>query len=300
MAPHGSAASKAKPAPHTRTLRLAGPSPTLDHRTHAYRRDLADRTLAADYAAAAYAEPRPMRCHAARAMVRGKPRADAGATSELLYGEPFLALEVGSDWAWGYCGIDRYVGYVPTSALGEASEPTHRVSAPSALVFSQPDVLSPHVAELPLGALLAVTGQDGSFLAIDGGYIHERHVGALRPNGSDWLAVARSFVGTPYLWGGRTRWGIDCSGLVQVALGACGIEAPRDSDMQQQALGHDVDTPAAGDLFFFPGHVGIMADDTNLLHANSHWMGTVIEPLADVVARIAANHATPVLAIKRL
>lgn len=300
MASVGSAASQARPAPRTRVSRLSGPSPTLDHRTHAYRRDLADAALAADYAAAAYAEPRPMRCNATRVMVRGKPRADAGATSELLHGESFLALEIGTSWAWGYCGADRYVGHVPASALAEATEPTHRVVAPSALVFSRPDLLSPHVAELPLGALLTATGPEGSFLAIDGGYIHERHVGTLRPNGGDWLAVARSFVGSPYLWGGRTRWGIDCSGLVQVALGACGIDAPRDSDMQQTALGRDVDTPVAGDLVFFPGHVGIMSDDTNLLHANSHWMATSIEPLDDVIARIAVRHARPVLAIKRL
>lgn len=279
-------------------MRLSGASPVLDHRTHAYRRDLADVALAADYAAAAYAEPRAMRCRTPRTMVRAKARTDAAATSELLFGEPFLALEVGSEWAWGYCGADRYVGYVPTEALTEAHSPTHRIATPSALIFSGADPLSPHVGELPLGALIAATGYDGAFLVTDQGYVHERHVGPLRPNGGDWIGLASQFVGTPYLWGGRTRWGIDCSGLIQGALSACGIDAPRDSDMQQEALGQAVETPIRGDLVFFPGHVGIMVSETHLLHANSYWMSTVIEPLREVVERMDGER--PILAIKRL
>jgi cell wall-associated NlpC family hydrolase len=299
MAPIGSAASQASPVPPTRAARLAGPSPALDHRRHAFRRDLADVALAGDYAAATYVQPKAMSCTAARTMVRKVPRADGEAGSELLLGEPFLAVETGGDWAWGYCGPDRYVGYVAAAAIGAAATPTHRVSAASALLFSEPDIRSAHVAELALGALLSSGGRNGPFHAVDGGFIHDRHVAPVDRRAHDWVEVARLFVGAPYLWGGRTRWGIDCSGLVQVALAAGGISAPRDSDMQHDALGRAVESPQRGDLVFFPGHVGIMVDQTEMLHANAFWMSTVIEPLAAAAER-SARDGRPVIAIKRL
>lgn len=299
MAPIGSAASRARPAPPIRAARLAGPSPALDHRTHAFRRDLADVALAGGYAAAAYAEPQRMACAAERTMVRAAPRGDAVADSELLYGEPFSAMEIGGEWAWGYAGADRYVGYVKADALGSAAVATHRVSVPSALVFSRPDVRSAHSLELPLGALIAVLGRDGSFHRIDGGFVHERHLAPVDAIDSDWVEVATRFVGTPYLWGGRTRWGIDCSGLVQVALAAGGIAAPRDSDMQFEQLGQATSEPRRGDLAFFPGHVGIMIDGEHLLHANAYWMSTVVERLA-LVAKRSAGEGRPFVALKRL
>lgn len=299
MAPIGSAASQASRVRHTREARLAGPSPVLDPRRHAFRRDLADLALAGDYAAASYVQPKPMSCTIARTMVRKVASADGEAGSELLLGEPFLALEVGDEWAWGYCGADRYVGYVASAAVGPAVAATHRVGAASALLFSEPDIRSTHVAELALGAQLTSSSRSGSFLAVDGGFIHERHVDPIDRVAPDWVEIARLFVGAPYLWGGRTRWGIDCSGLVQVALAAGGITAPRDSDMQFETLGRAVDAPQRGDLVFFPGHVGIMVDDTDLLHANAFWMGTVVEPLATAAER-SGRDGRPVIAIKRL
>lgn len=298
MAPVGSA-RRERPVRPTREARLAGPSPALDPRRHAFRRDLADLALAGDYAAAAYVQPTPMSCTAARTMVRKVPRADAEAGSELLLGEPFLAMEIDGEWAWGYCGADRYVGYVSAAAVGPAVSPTHRVSAVSALLFSEPDIRSAHVAELALGARLTSQGRSGLFHTVDGGFIHERHVTPIGRAARDWVDVARLFVGSPYLWGGRTRWGIDCSGLVQVALTAGGIAAPRDSDMQFEALGRTADAPQRGDLVFFPGHVGIMVDETDLLHANAFWMSTVVEPLATAAER-SRRDGRPLIAVKRL
>lgn len=299
MAPHGSATSRVRPAPRTSVAQLAGPSPSLDHRVFAFRRDLADVALAGDYAAAAYAQPSAAGCRTARTMVRAAPHLDAGACSELLRGEPFQAMEIGSEWAWGYCGIDRYVGYVPTSAIGPAIAATHRVSAASALLFSSADVRSAHSGELPFGSLVTSRGRDGAFHLVDGGLMHERHLLPIASIVADWVETAKLFLGAPYLWGGRTRWGIDCSGVVQMALGAAGLCVPRDSDMQFAMLGSAVGEPRRGDLAFFPGHVGIMVDEANLLHANAYWMATVIEPLAAVVERSTAD-GRPLTAFRRL
>lgn len=299
MAPIGSAASRARPAPRISAARLSGPSPALDHRVYAFRRDLADVALAGDYAAAAYARPVALSCIAARTMVRAAPRSSAGAGSELLFGEPFLAMEIGGEWAWGYCGTDRYVGYVPSSAIGPAATSTHRVSAAAGLLFAAADVRSAHIGELPFGSLVAAHGREGAFHRVVGGLIHDRHLAPIDAAVEDWVDTAKQFLGAPYLWGGRTRNGIDCSGVVQMALGAAGVAVPRDSDMQFDRLGTIVDAPRRGDLAFFPGHVGIMVDAANLLHANAYWMATLIEPLSTVVERSAAD-GRPLTAFKRL
>jgi len=289
-------------APQVRTARLRGPSLPLDRRIHAVREDLADIALADRVVAPHFAAAVETSVAAASAVLRGRPDAGAPATSELLFGEAFRVFEYGGRWAWGQAAHDGYVGYVEATALTQhAPAPTHRIAAPQGLVFADADIKSPVLRTLPLGARVAVAASAGRFHALaGGGFVHDCHIGPLAPLGGDPVAVAMSFIGTPYRWGGRTRAGIDCSGLVQQALMACGIACPRDSDQQREGLGTRVD-PAdvrRGDLVYFPGHVGIMADATNLLHANAHWMATVIEPLADVVARVTAE--TPILAVKRL
>jgi cell wall-associated NlpC family hydrolase len=176
------------------------------------------------------------------------------------------------------------------------------VTVPLALVFANADIKAPVVTALPIGARVA--GQDeGSFLRVEEGYIHQRHVAGLDAIETDPVAVAERLIGSPYRWGGRGGDGIDCSGLVQRSLELAGIVAPRDSDMQRDQLGEALseDVPLRrGDILFFPGHVGMMADSEHLLHANAYWMSTVIEPLADVVDRLKPAHPQPIVARKRI
>ena len=227
-------------------------------------------------------------------MIRSAPSTEATAVSQLLHGEGFAVLDISGGWAWGRCLHDDYVGYLPDSALGPDPGATHCVTAPRAPVFAQADIKAPVVAGWSLGSRFA--GEEaGAFVRTGAGFLHARHVAPIALAGTDPVGIAERLLGQPYLWGGRGDGGIDCSGLVQLALGLCGIAAPRDSDLQR-ALGTEVaaDMPLRrGDLMCLPGHVGLMADATHLLHANAHWMAVTVEPLADVIARLAAG--TPVM-----
>ncbi len=275
-------------APRTRRGHLAGPSRPLDRRINAIRDDLADAALAGCVVAPRYAGGVSRRCVVPGAMLRAGPNAAARAVSELLFGEAFTVFDIADGWAWGQCGADRYVGWVRLAALGEAAEATHWIAAASAPVFAEPDIKSPVGLRLPLNAQVAAAAAGEAFVAAAGGFIHHRHVLPLAQRHDDPAAVALAFVGTPYVWGGRSRDGIDCSGLTQAVLTACGIATPRDSDQQAAAFA----TIAAadrrrGDLVSFPGHVGILADTDTLIHATAFWMATVAEPLAAATARLA-------------
>ena len=258
---------------------------------------LADRMFAPHYARAELCH-----CAADMAMLRSAPDAGARAVSQLVRGEGFALLDRAGGWAWGRCEHDDYVGYLPDEALGAVATPSHCVTAPLALAFAAPDIKSAAIGSHAIGVLL--DGRiDGDFLATGGGFVHRRHVAAVEERVADPVAVAERLVGMPYLWGGRGAGGIDCSGLVQRAIGFAGIAAPRDSDLQQQALGELLPDGAAlrrGDLVFFPGHVGLMVDGDRLIHANAHWMAVTIEPLADVVARLSPLHERPVTARRRM
>lgn len=225
-------------------------------------------------------------------------------TSQLLFGERFLVLETADGFSFGMAERDGYVGYILSGALTGAEDATHWVMAPATHLYPKPDLkVAPDVA-LFFGSLVKVTGERDAFRRIHTGhYIPHQHLVPLAARFSDPVGIADMFLGTPYLWGGCSRWGIDCSGLVQQALIACGIDCPRDSDQQAAALGVALpeDAPLQrGDLVFWRGHVGMMASDTMLLHANAHHMAVAYEPLDEAIARIGAREFGAVTARKRL
>jgi len=292
----GSASSSSQ----RKRVRLDGVSRAYDPRITAIRADLADVAMADLCFAPHYAAPTARDCAVPAAMVRGKPDAAASAVTELLRGETFHMLDARGSWAWGYCGHDHYVGYVPLDALGESEAITHVTRAPAPL-FTAADIKASIAALLPPRARLAGS-VEGDFLATADGFVHIRHIQAVDSFEADWVAVAERYLGAPYVWGGR-GFGVDCSGLVQMVLAACGIAAPRDTDQQADALGAALalDAPLRrGDLVFFPGHVGLMMDEARMIHANAHWMAVTIEPLADVVARLRSEHEQPITTIRRI
>jgi len=283
---------------------LSGTSQPYDPRVVAIRPDLADIAVAGQYFAPHYAAPMMRSGVAPAAAMRAAPSLDAEQTSELLFGEGFALLDLTGGWAWGYSLADHYVGYLAADALGAPIAPTHRVAAIEAMLHSAPDAASGGPAVLPRGAL--VMGEaEGEWLATAHGYLPLAALAEVGAALADPATVAEELIGAPYLPGGRTAKGIDCSGLVQLAFAAAGVPLPRDSDLQLAALGADRDVGAAalarGDLVFFPGHVGIMADAGQIIHASRRWMQVKAEPLADVTRRIAdKGHAPPVSGMKRL
>lgn len=282
---------------------LDGRSVKLDRRVNAVRGDLADFSLAGILFAPHYAKAEPMHCLGQAAFIREAGAPDARASSQLLPGETFHLLDVTGTWAWGFCDHDGYVGYVDRAALGVGSlAATHRVTARSAPLFASADIKSPVLGYLPAGSRIFGTMED-NFLMTEAGAIHSRHVMPLSEDKADWVAAAERQIGQPYVWGGRGAGGIDCSGLVQLALGQAGIKVPRDSDLQRDGIGDPLEPDAPlqrGDLIFFPGHAGIMMDERNMLHANAYWMTTLVEPLADVVTRLKPEHDEPILARRRV
>jgi cell wall-associated NlpC family hydrolase len=278
-----------------------------DPRLTPARPDLAARHLEGKVSAARFVDGEVFEIADAIAPLRRGPDWNAPLETEALKGERVTIYERNDEgWAWGQLLTDDYVGWLPDAALRRPmAEPTHKVTALRTFAFPGPSIKLPPVEALPLGARLAVTREDASLAVTqEGWFVPRQHLGALDQFESDFVAVAERFVGTPYLWGGRTSLGIDCSGLVQTALAACGVEAPRDSDMQQDALGRAVPISQQtqlkrGDLLFWKGHVAIVRDDSSIVHANAHHMATAIEPTRTAIARIAAT-GSDLTAIKRL
>ena len=277
----------------------------LDSRLHAFRPDLADAKLQGRVDAEKFVQGAAMEVIMPVAALHREASTSAMQTTQALLGERLMAFEVADDWVWGQLTRDGYVGYVSRAAVStDLTNPTHRVSVPSTFLYPLPDIKSQPTVSLPMNARVEIVEGDEKFSKLRSGrFVFTKHIRPLNEAEADFVGVAEKFLDVPYYWGGRTSQGLDCSGLVQTALEACGVFSPRDTDMQQTQLGqslliNDLDGLRRGDLVFWNGHVGIMADGKTLLHANGHHMMTVKEPLSEAVARIAGVYG-PVTSIRR-
>jgi cell wall-associated NlpC family hydrolase len=279
----------------------------FDPRITPARADLAAKSLEGKVPAARYAEGRLYEVVAPQAPLRQAPRPDAPLDTEALKGEHVTIYDENEEgWAWGQLAADNYVGWLPLGALAPpGAPPTHKVAVLRTFAFPGPSIKLPPVEAFPFGAKLAVTRVEDRMAVTDSGfYVPAVHLQPVGDNESDFVAVAERFLGAPYLWGGKTVLGLDCSGLVQITLAACGAFCPRDTDMQERAVGMVVGDSSyfqfrRGDLLFWKGHVAIVRDAANLLHANAFHMAVAIEPIAQAVARIRAA-GSEVTSVRRL
>jgi cell wall-associated NlpC family hydrolase len=266
----------------------------LDPRRHAYREDLAAASLRDHVKAPRYVTGEERQLDVPVLPLRRQPRFDATLDTEALFGETLTVLDEREGWAWVQLARDGYVGYMPSEGLSAALRtPTHKVAALRTYVYPEPDFKRPPLALLSMNALLSAAAAEGKFLALEsGGFVVAAHTRRVDETAADPVSVGLSFVGTPYLWGGRTSLGLDCSGLVQLANEAAGVPCPRDADMQAAEIGRPLEPNAElarGDLVFWDGHVGIMTCAADVLHASAEHMAVVVEPLAEAKARIAAS-----------
>lgn len=278
-----------------------------DPRITPARPDLAARHLEGRIDAARFVDGEPFEIVDAIAPLHGEPSPAAPLLTQALKGERVTIYDRNAEgWAWGQLDGDGYVGWLPERALKPPGRaPTHKITALRTFSFPGPSIKLAPNDTLPLGAALVIVGaQNGFAVTDDGAFVPARHLGVLDRVEQDFVAVAERFVGTPYLWGGKSSLGIDCSGLVQIALNACGIPSPRDSDMQQAALGAELSradraTFKRGDLLFWKGHVAIARDASTMVHANAHAMATAIEPISEAIARIMSDGGA-LIGVKRL
>ncbi len=286
--------------PTVRGFRIRGPNRDRRHdpRITAARPDLADVALAGKLVRPHYAEAVIREVAVVRTPLLAEPRGEAEALSELLLGERFAVLDLAAGWAWGQGLHDGHVGYVEALALAAPAPGERHVVGPSdGLLFRAPTIKAAVAAWIPAGSELSLKPAPEPFLEVTAGpfagnFLHRLHAAA--PSG-DWVTIAEGFRGTPYRWGGRTRAGIDCSGLLQIAGKIAGRTPRRDSDLQFAEAGRDVTLAEAarGDVVWWPGHIGVMTSPTDLLHATAHAMTTLTEPLERVAARIAAAGGPP-------
>ena len=278
---------------------------TLDPRLTPARPDIADIGLRGRVTAERYVTGTPRRVVAPSVALRRTPAPEAGLETEALLGDAVTLYAEADGIAFVQLVRDGYVGYLPSACLGPAEpELTHRITALRTFLYPEPDLKRPIRAHLSLGARVVVTGATGPYLETPGGFVFASHCAPVADREPDYPATAARLVGTPYLWGGRTSLGLDCSGLVQICLDAAGLPCPRDADMQERDLGHALPLDRAslrrGDFVFWRGHVGLMLDPETLIHANGHHMAVAVEPLDEAVTRIQAHSFGAVTGFRRL
>lgn len=275
----------------------------LDRRLNAFRPDLAETSLKGKVEAPHYVEGSPARIGLAKAPLRPKPDAGSDIDTQLLLGEPVMELDRREGWAWVKSGLDGYVGYVEEAALAmPRAAPTHWVTAPRTFVYPEPDMKRPVVAALSMGSRIAVTGEaetrSTKYLLTDAGAIIARHAAAVDvPVSDDYVTVASRFLETPYLWGGRSGFGLDCSGLVQLSMMMTGRAVLRDTDMQRASIGEEIGRQdlRRGDLVFWKGHVAVMTDGATMIHASGFTMNVSHEGLDEAIRRIEPMYGLPLV-----
>ncbi|PCH47556.1 MAG: peptidase P60 [Hyphomicrobiales bacterium] len=281
--------------------------PDLDHRLNAYRDDLADISLEGKVDAKKFVKPHAMQVTAHFADLKSKPDSAASLDAQVLHGDVLNVFEQSNGWAWVQSTVDNYVGYVRDHELGDVGrEPTHLVLAPHTFLYPEPDMKSARCGYHSMGSKLIVTekvttrGTD--FCILDSGEaIIAKHIFRLGDWRTDFVSVAETLINAPYLWGGNTGFGVDCSGMISLAFRLCGKTVFRDTDMQANSIGEEL-TPQPnysnlqrGDLVFWNGHVGVMAGKKYLLHANGNSMNVALEPLKEAVERIAYLYGKPTI-----
>ncbi len=274
-----------------------------DRRLTLLRDGLADRRLEGLVAADRFADVTPMQVSAPAASLRKAPAPDAEQEDQVLFGETFDVLFETGEFAFGQARRDRYVGYVPIEALSApVLTPEHRISALRTYAFAEPDIKSAIVGLYSLNALVTIQAREGRFVkGARTGWFVEHHLAPIGRFETDHVAIAERFLGAPYQWGGRESLGLDCSGLIQQALYACGRACPRDTDMQRGFFPEIAEADRRrGDLVFWKGHVAILLDPDTILHANAHHMAVAIEPLSEAIIRIEAAGVGAPLGYRRV